>query len=70
MGQVNCWEQHHCTLNDICPAYPDHGSDCWNIDGTLCSGKPKPSRSEDCLLCESYQEAHGETFDRTPYKTT
>ncbi len=58
MGEMDCWDHHRCGIRGNCPAHPDHGGDCWNVDGTLCSGKPKPPRSDDCGLCEFYREAH------------
>lgn len=56
MNEKNCWEFHRCAIHGNCPAHPEHGRDCWNIEGTLCSGKPKPARSEDCTLCGFYAE--------------
>jgi hypothetical protein len=60
MEEMNCWEYHRCTIRGYCPAHPENGSECWTIDGTLCSGKPKPPRSEDCLVCGFYKEVHSD----------
>lgn len=36
MKVVNCWDILECGKEHQCPAYPNHGYDCWNITGTLC----------------------------------
>jgi hypothetical protein len=35
----NCWEFNSCPDNfcDSCPAYPDHGKECWKLTGTKCA---------------------------------
>ena len=34
-----CWEFLTCGVIENCPAYPDHGYDCWTVEGTLCGGE-------------------------------
>jgi len=59
MEQVNCWEYHRCTIYGYCPANPDHGNECWKIEGTLCSGRPQPAHSGNCVhSCTFFKEVH------------
>jgi len=62
MKRNTCWEYHRCSICGNCPAYPEHGSDCWNVEGTLCSGRPRPLHSEICKLCVFYQEEYEASF--------
>lgn len=64
---ITCWEFKKCGREKdgakaadlgICPAYPDHGRDCWAIAGTLCGGKVQGTSAEkdgNCRLCEFYK---------------
>lgn len=61
---MNCWEFMKCGLEagganvaefGVCPAYPNHGTDCLRIAGTLCRGEVQgtaASKLEDCMQCE------------------
>ncbi len=51
----NCWEFKNCGREKgglkaselgICPAFPDHGRDCWAVAGTLCGGKVQGTTAE------------------------
>ena len=35
----NCWEVLECKDMSNCPAYPDNGKMCWEVQGTLCRGE-------------------------------
>jgi hypothetical protein len=39
MGGTMRWEFLTCGSHQDCPAYPQKGSSCWNVEGTLCRGK-------------------------------
>ena len=48
-------------LRKYCPAYPDHGRDCYYIKGTLCwsdtVGKVNIKKKvERCLECDFYNK--------------
>lgn len=63
----NCWEEKKCGRIPggdkakelgVCPAYPDHGSDCWKVAGTFCGGKVQGSfaqKLKGCSNCKFYQ---------------
>jgi hypothetical protein len=49
----NCWEFLNCQeeVCRTCPAYPDHGHECWKVTGTKCeSGKYVKANSEEKIL--------------------
>ena len=64
----NCWEIKDCGRTPggakakelgVCPAYPDHGRECWAIAGTLCGGKVQGSfatKLGTCTKCGFYQD--------------
>ena len=68
---MKCWEAKKCGREvgganaaefGVCPAYPDHGEDCWIIAGTLCGGKVQGSFAEkigNCQKCEHYGKMMG-----------
>ncbi len=39
MKPTPCWEHMKCGKEKECPAYPDHGFDCWTLEGTVCRGQ-------------------------------
>jgi len=61
---MNCWEFMKCGLEadgahaaelGVCPAYPNHGTDCIRIAGTLCGGKVQgaaATKLADCMRCD------------------
>ena len=65
---VACWEAKGCGREKngaktselgVCPAWPDHGRDCWLAAGTLCGGVVQGTYAEklgNCLSCEFYQK--------------
>jgi hypothetical protein len=71
---VNCWQYKKCGREPggsnikelgVCPAYPNHGRDCWFVAGTLCGGKAQGTHAEkmgNCQLCDFYEGVMGETL--------
>ncbi|MEW6350078.1 MAG: two-CW domain-containing protein [Thermodesulfobacteriota bacterium] len=39
MKPTRCWEYMKCGREKECPAHPDHGFDCWTVEGTVCRGQ-------------------------------
>jgi len=70
-GTKNCWEVKQCgrvpggsKVADmgVCPAYPNDGTNCWNVAGTFCGGKVQGSAAQKrggCLNCEFYKAEKG-----------
>lgn len=70
----NCWEDKNCGRIQggqnvgqmgVCPAYPDHGRDCWKIAGTFCGGQVQGSEAQkvgSCLRCEFFQGVNAGTI--------
>jgi hypothetical protein len=64
---MNCWEFKKCGRENggaksselgVCPAWPDHGTDCAYVAGTLCGGKVQgtfASKLSNCMQCEFYK---------------
>lgn len=63
MAGTNCWEHTKCGREEECPAYPDHGRDCFAVTGTWCRGEEQGSyeeKIEKCRrLCKFYEELMG-----------
>ncbi len=62
--QVTCWEMKNCPpeRRNSCPAYPEHGGQCWMVTATLCGGKEQGSyhdKMANCKKCNVYLDAHG-----------
>jgi hypothetical protein len=67
---MNCWEFMKCGrekggakahLLGVCPAYPDHGTHCARVAGTLCGGEVQGTfarKLKDCCQCPYYQCEH------------
>jgi methyl-accepting chemotaxis protein len=51
MSRQNCWEVLRCAREKICPAYPDHGRDCFAVTATLCRGEEQGSYGEKIEKC-------------------
>jgi len=65
--KVTCWEMKNCPSDrrSTCPAYPDHGGQCWMVTATLCGGKEQGSyhdKMANCKKCNVYLDAHGRTI--------
>ena len=64
---MNCWEFKKCGREangakskdlGVCSAYPNHGSHCARVAGTLCGGKVQGTFAEklaNCMTCDFYQ---------------
>lgn len=66
-NQVTCWEIKNCPTDrrNSCPAYPDHGGQCWMVTATLCGGNEQGSyhdKMANCKKCNVYLDAHGRTI--------
>ncbi len=71
---MNCWEFKKCGREangakakelGVCPAFPDHGTHCARISGTLCGGKVQGSfamKLKNCMECDFYKSSN---YDRT-----
>ncbi len=62
MSGKNYWEAKNCPpeTKAKCPAYPDHGRDCWLVAGTFCRGKQQGTpmeKREFCLFDCGFPEA-------------
>jgi hypothetical protein len=71
--KMNCWEFKKCGQEthglkakelDVCPVYPNHGTHCARIVGTLCGGKVQgvATKLRNCMECEFYKSTN---YDRT-----
>jgi len=62
---VKCWDFHFCpeTVHRECPAFPDHGHDCWRVARTRCPelrGLPDPALKMDlCRSCDFFLAVNG-----------
>jgi methyl-accepting chemotaxis protein len=68
-NMTECWESKKCGRipggkkvgeMGVCPAYPDHGKDCWAVAGTFCGGKVQGAVRDKvggCMVCSYYKEA-------------
>ncbi|MCC6443168.1 MAG: hypothetical protein IT210_06900 [Armatimonadetes bacterium] len=68
---MNCWEFHRCGREaggdrvaelGVCPAYPDHGQQCFRLVGTFCRGKVQGTRATKlmtCLRCDFHRSLQG-----------
>jgi hypothetical protein len=71
---MNCWEFMKCGRDangvkvkelGLCVAYPNHGTHCARIAGTLCGGCVQGSfamKLSTCLQCDFYKS---QNYDRT-----
>jgi len=66
---VNCWEFRKCLKErrDKCPAYPNHGTHCARVQGTLDDGEEQHSivrKFELCFKCAYYSSEYFNKFYR------
>ena len=64
---MNCWEFKKCGRQagglkarelGVCPAYPNNGTNCARLAGTLCGGKVQGSfaaKLVGCMACDFYK---------------
>ena len=67
---MNCWEFKKCGREKggakagelgVCPAYPDSGTTCARVAGTLCGGMVQgtfATKLGNCIKCEFYASVH------------
>jgi len=57
---TNCWEILKCGRETNCPAYPDHGRECFAVTATKCRGEEQgtyENKIEKCReLCGFYKK--------------
>jgi hypothetical protein len=66
---MNCWEYKKCPIErrDKCPAYPDHGTHCSRVQGTLDDGEVQNSivnKFNLCFRCLFYASEHFDKYYR------
>lgn len=59
---MNCWEFKNCGRDKSkdCPAYPNNGTNCWRVAGTMCGGKVQGTFAQklaNCMECDYYKLA-------------
>lgn len=59
MERQDCWQFMKCGREAKCPAYPEHGRDCFAVTGTTCGGETQGAyvdKIENCRTgCEFYK---------------
>jgi hypothetical protein len=72
--KMTCWEFKKCEREKggakekefgICPAYPDHGTHCARVAGTLCEDQVQgqfAAKLANCMNCDFYKSEH---YDKT-----
>jgi PAS domain S-box-containing protein len=61
MQRSDCWSIMECPPERQvqCPAFPNHGRNCWDIDYTWCNGQMQgdaPAKVEKCSQCVAHRE--------------
>ncbi len=61
----NCWQIIGCGRERMCPAFPDHGRNCFAVTATLCRGEKQGSYQEKISkcrnVCDFYRDMMGGT---------
>jgi methyl-accepting chemotaxis protein len=47
----NCWEVVKCKREAECPAYPDHGRECYAVTSTMCRGEKQGTYEDKIEKC-------------------
>jgi hypothetical protein len=49
----NCWEFLNCPseTRSQCPAHPQSGKKCWEVDNTLCKGQTQGTAADKKEFC-------------------
>lgn len=67
---MNCWQYMQCGREvggakasqlGVCPAYPDAGTRCAHVAGTLCGGRVQGSMAlklASCMRCDFFNSPH------------
>jgi methyl-accepting chemotaxis protein len=53
MGLKNCWDDLKCGRQNLCPAYPDNGRNCFAVTATLCHEEHQGSYEEKIGKCRA-----------------
>ncbi len=53
MSVAPCWEFLNCGKEADCPAHPDHGKKCWEVEGTLCRGERQGNYEQKIGACRT-----------------
>ncbi len=66
-----CWEVMNCPAKrrKSCPAYPEHGGDCWMVTGTQCGGTEQGTyrdKMANCRKCETYKLVNNKSAVQLP----
>ncbi len=61
-----CWEYLDCRATDDCPAYHDHGFDCFVVTGTLCWGEIQGDFDQKISDCRGMCRYYGECIAEEP----
>jgi methyl-accepting chemotaxis protein len=51
MARKSCWEKLNCGREQACPAYPDHGRNCFAVTSTMCRGERQGTYEEKISAC-------------------
>lgn len=51
MGRSNCWDTVKCKRERECPAYPEHGRNCFAVTATICRGEKQGNYDEKIAKC-------------------
>ncbi|MHB8069967.1 MAG: two-CW domain-containing protein [Desulfobaccales bacterium] len=61
---MDCWEFKKCGQEPGCPAYPDCGTQCAQVAGTLCGGKVQGLFALKLLNCRECDFYRSPFYDR------
>jgi len=56
MPGTPCWQHLKCGRERECPAYPDRGFDCWNVEATMCRGERQGKYGDKVRYCRDICE--------------
>jgi hypothetical protein len=66
MASTKFWEFMRCGKEVGCPAYPDHGFQCWNVAGTLCRSERQGNYEQKVGACRQKCEYYSGGHVRQP----
>ena len=58
MAGQSCWQILKCGRQEGCPAYPDHGRDCFAVTATMCRGEMQGSYEQKIQKCRETCEVY------------
>lgn len=65
MAVETCWSFMKCGKETDCPAHPNSGSACWNVEGTLCRGQKQGTYAEKVSECRTKCEFYSGVMSGT-----